>query len=356
MSKIPFDPSELVPRKTIIGMGGVECPLYSTPVTPKENYRRLIAGQDPQWVTLSADANMFIPRVVPDNVARALLVDAEPLTPGEGGGKDMFGIEWVYVPVAAGSMVKPGDPLMDDANDWKSLINFPDVDSWEWEHAKQVNAPLLDPDRPTSCWLMTGMFERLISFMDFAGAALAMIDEDQQDAIHELFSALCDTYEKIIDKYIECFDMGIFYFHDDWGSQRAPFFSLNTAREMLVPHFRRLSDYCHSRGVIFELHCCGNNELLVPAMIEGGVDIWDGQDINDKAMLYEKYGTQIILGVQPEPLQEGASDEELQAAAKKYVDTYCSDPARGYVTLGMLRGPQKYSEYIYAYSRQVMGG
>ena len=41
------------------------------------------------------------------------------------GGPDMFGIEWEYVPVAGGSMVRPGTPLLEDANDWNQILKLP---------------------------------------------------------------------------------------------------------------------------------------------------------------------------------------------------------------------------------------
>ena len=37
--------------------------------------------------------------------------------------------------------------------------------------------------------------------------------------------------------------------------------------------------------------------MLVPAMVEAGVDVWAGQPINDKALLYEEYGKDIVLGI-----------------------------------------------------------
>ena len=84
-------------------------------------------------------------------------------------------------------------------------------------------------------WFLNGWFERLISFMDFDNAVVALIDEDQKDAVKELFDRLSDLYIKIIDKYLEYFP-GIdgFCIHDDWGAQKDTFFSPDTAMEMIV--------------------------------------------------------------------------------------------------------------------------
>jgi hypothetical protein len=37
----------------------------------------------------------------------------------------MFGIEWEYIPAAGGSMVRPGKPFLEDANEWKEKVVGP---------------------------------------------------------------------------------------------------------------------------------------------------------------------------------------------------------------------------------------
>ena len=44
----------------------------------------------------------------------------------------MFGINWLFIPVAGGSMVEPGNPLMTDMNEWEEKVVWPDIDSWDW--------------------------------------------------------------------------------------------------------------------------------------------------------------------------------------------------------------------------------
>ncbi len=110
--------------------------------------------------------------------------------------------------------------------------------------------------------------------------------------------------------------------HDDWGSQCAPFFSPNVCRKMIAPHLKRFVDYCHSKSLWFEFHCCGKNETMVPVMIECGVDIWRPQHINDIAALYKQYGDKIILGL-PEPaVTKDSTDEEIGRLVKEYVEKY----------------------------------
>lgn len=293
MSNILFSEKELNSNGTYPGPGNI--PKLNSPITPKENFIRALKRENPLWVPCMTDQITFNPSIYPDNVARAFVVQQEPYI--EKGGKDIFEIEWKYIPVAGGSMVKPGKPMLEDISEWKNTIKFPNIDSWDWQGCAENNKNYLDSDRFMCMWIFNGFFERLISFMDFENAAVALIDEDQKDDVNELFQELVDFYKSLIDKFVDYFHPDMIYFHDDWGSQRAPFFSLEVCREMLVPYLKQIVGHCHDRGVFFELHCCGKNESIVPAMVESGVDIWGGQAIVDKKYVIENYGDKLMVGV-----------------------------------------------------------
>jgi len=270
-------------------------PGYS--ITPRENWKRMLRREKPCWMPLFSDCQLILPNIVPDNVARAFVFEAEPVPEECWGGKDMFGVEWVFVPEVNGSMERPDLPhMIENVSEWRSFIQFPDIDSWDWKGCAKRNQAYLQEDKFRIAWVFTGMFERLISFMGFENAAMALVDDECEDDLDELFKALADNNINLIRHYKQYFDIDGVYFHDDWGSQRAPFFSLNSCRRFLVPHMKRIVDFCHDSGINFELHSCGMNEPLVPAMIECGVDCWCGQPLNDKYKLREQFGDQIIIG------------------------------------------------------------
>ena len=157
----------------------------------------------------------------------------------------MFGIEWEYIPAAGGSMVRPGKPFLEDANEWKEKVVWPDVDSWDWEgSAKANNGIYLKDDKFNVCWFLNGWYERLISFMDFEGAILALVDEDQKDAVKEFFDKLSDLYIKIFDKFCTYFpQIDAFCIHDDWGSQKSAS-STRSCRWDDSPHMKRSPITC----------------------------------------------------------------------------------------------------------------
>lgn len=264
----------------------------------------------------------------------------------------MFGIEWQYVDIAGGSMVKPGRPFLKDANEWEDKLVWPDPDSWDWEGSFKANAEWLCNGNAIMPWIMNGYYERLISFMDFENAILALIDEDQKDAVKALFEKLTDLYIKIVDRFIDHFNVDGFTVHDDWGSQRAPFFSPSTVMEMVVPAMRRLTDHIHERGKIADLHSCGHLELLVPAIIEAGWDSWGPQIMNDTHMLYEKYGDRLVIGVVPDPFPADASEEQQRAEAAKFAEKFCNpDKPAHFSFYGMSALTPAYREELYRVSR-----
>ena len=324
MAAPKFDERELKIRRMEPGYkGGPEWPVYSYPVTPKEAFIAMLK-REPVWEITGAESKMLSPRVNPDNIARAFAYDGVGPNPTTGG-KDMFGIEWEYVAQVGGSMVRPGKPFVEDANEIKDKVAWPDIDSWDWEAAGRANEEYLSSDKYNSCWFLNGWYERLISFMDFENAIMAVFDEDQKDAVHEFFDKLTDLYIRIFEKYITYFPkIDGFCIHDDWGSQKETFFSPAVAEEMIVPYMRRVTDYLHSKGKFCELHSCGQLLKQVPNMIKAGWDLWNGQPMNDTQKIYELYGDKIVIGVIPDRYDPATtSEEEQKAAAREFADKFC---------------------------------
>jgi hypothetical protein len=313
-----------VMTKELMRSGDFEIPLYHFPATMREGVVALLERR-PIWQTTDAEVRSFIPSVVPDNIARGLVTEAVPLSPGQAGGRDMFGVEWEYIPEENGSMVRPGEPLFTDANEWCSKLRWPDVETWDWAGCAERNKDFLDKDTFNVCWFLTGWFERLISFMDFGNAAVAMIDEEQSGAVKDLFQQLSDLYIVILSRLIACFpQISCFLIHDDWGGQKDTFFSPAIVAELIVPAMKKVTDFLHAQGKFCQLHSCGQIIKQVPNMIAAGWDCWNGQKMNDTQRIYELYGDKIVVGVIPENIDSGLSDEELRASARAFADKFCN--------------------------------
>lgn len=340
MSIPKFDPSELkVVEEVPDSLEGSPVAVYNTPISAKEAGRATFQRK-PVWQilgSLGVEFIGFIPRINPDNIARAFIMDALSGPGGSNpqGGKDMFGIEWEYIPVATGSMVRPGKPYIKNAREIKDKIVFPDLDSWDWEGSRKNNEIFLSQPKYYYTMLFNGWFERVISFMDFKGAILAMINEDQKDAIKAFFDELSDFYIRLLDKYIAYYpEIDLYILHDDWGSQKDTFFAPAVVKEMIVPYMRRVTDFLHSKGKIAELHSCGHIIKQVPNMIEAGFDAWNPQSMNDFEKIYNLYGDKILVATLPEYFNaEKTSEEEQRAIARTYADKYCNPDKPSYLSI-----------------------
>jgi len=361
-----FNPAELkIVAEAPDFFGGPGIPIYDFPVTGKEAVRALYERK-PIWqvmLGIGVEIKNFTPAINPDNVARAFVFDGT-VDPGVGnrtGGRDLFGIEWEYIPTAGGSMVRPGKPFIEDANEIETKVRWPDIDSWDWDGAAKANEEYLSGSVSYATMFLNGFFERLISFMDFEGAILAIVDEDQKDSVKRFFDRLSDLYIRMIDKYMAYFpQVDIYTIHDDWGAQKDTFFSPDVVSEMIVPSMRKVTDFIHSKGRYADLHCCGNNIKQVPNIIAAGFDSWMPQAMNDIEKIYNLYGDRLLIATMPEIYDaKNASEEEQRAFARAYADKYCrpdkpSALSMYAMALGILT--PAFREELYKQSRIRYGG
>lgn len=297
---------------------------YRYPVSKKEAFAATYE-HEPIWFIAGNEGITFMPSILPDNIARGMVMENTPFdAEKEGGGKDMFGVEWIYDAEVMGSMVMPGNPLIEDANELEEKLVWPDPSTWNWEENGKVNNGTYLSDKVfNTCMFLNGWYERLISFMDFEGAILALIDEDQKDAVKAFFEKLTDLYIDICDRIIDTYpEVHAFEIHDDWGSQKNTFFAPEVAEEMLVPYMRKLTDHLHSRGIYCMLHSCGSNMVQVPNYIKAGWDLWTPQPMNDIEEIYKLYGDKIIIASMPPEIAPDCPEEVQRKMAKDYFDTY----------------------------------
>ncbi len=327
MKKIPFDEKELkVIGETKVRLGAGTAKIYDTPISLAEGAVAAFRDHDPCWIPTGVESQNFCPSIQPDNIARGFVIEGHPWPEEYTTYKDMFGVEWVYVPQVGGSMVKPGSPLLEDITQWKEVIKFPNIDEWDWEGSAEANKEFLSTGKANVMMLLNGCwFERLISFMDFEGAALALIDEDDVEYVKELTHEMTSLYIKIIDKSVEYYNLHGICIHDDWGSQMAPFFSESVAREVYLPEMKRFVDHVHSKGLFCDLHSCGHNESRVQVFIDAGFDTWTPMAMNDTVALYEKFGDKIGIGVINDRKfdPETATEEEQRACAREFAERFC---------------------------------
>jgi len=302
-------------------------PKLNKPISPAENLARYYRGEKVEWLPdLMADLVDVYPYCIPDQVA----CDFE-------GGYDSFGVKWIpdtsapHLP----SFVEPGFILLDDISNWRDL-EFPDVDSWDWEKMSEAYRECYaDDDRMMRGIILSGFFERLISIMGFEGAAMAMIVDP--DEVIAFFDKLADMNIKIVDHYFDDFGCTNITIHDDWASQRSPFFSPDTCMEVIVPALKKVVDHVHDRNGFITLHTCGNNTRLIPQIAATGVDAAQVQDnALDLPSYIDEVDNRFVVEIYPAAPEEVSGEDLMQYACdlaslaekgRVLVDLYQYDPS-----------------------------
>ncbi len=263
----------------IYGMPDTVVPKYNYPISPKENFSRLLRGEMPLWVPNSGlDANAVQPLVMPDADARI------------NGGIDWFGIEWEFEPLSNAAMVKPGTRRLSELANWKEEIIWPDLSEIDWQKDYEENyKDKISEDRLTFFVIVNGLFERTADLTSFEDAFCALLEEPE--VLTEFYDELVKWHIELMKIARDVYHSDMIVFHDDMGTQTSTFFSPDLYRELLVPQYKKITDAAHEMGMFVCLHSCGSVGTLVPYFIEAGFDAWEGQDnANDKKKIMDQYG------------------------------------------------------------------
>ena len=332
-----------------VGIPASEEPKLNYPITPKENLKMAVRGEKPFWIPytgwIECDVQVFRPRLNPDNYVTHLVFDGGAPYTYESNSlpSSWYDLVWDFVPQANGATVHPGNPKVKDIS--------------EWEGCKADNQEFVSSGKMVQLGILSGFWERLMSILDVENAAVALIDEDQQEGVHRFLSQHADMLIEYVDRMTKILPIDGVLVHDDWGHQNGPFFSASTCMEMIVPYLKKLVDFCHSKGLIFELHSCGSNATNIPCMIAAGVDMWFGQPaLNDFDILAEKYKDEpILFGLAAPTIAPGTSEEEVRRMAREWVLKHKEHHISLYRSLSAPIHPV-FSKSVYEYSRKLYAG
>jgi len=151
-------------------------------LSPRENY----------LLAMEHKPTEFIPMAMLDTTFLGGMDDFEKGPPG-GGGKDGFGVTWVFSNHTGinGPIPEPGNFILKDVTEWKKVVTFPDVDAIGWENKAGTDMAQYDRDMLAVSYVSSnGPFERLAALMGFENALLSMAAEPE--AVNDLFTAIVD--------------------------------------------------------------------------------------------------------------------------------------------------------------------
>lgn len=158
--------------------------------------------------------------------------------------------------------------------------------------------------------------------------------------LKELFDRQTDIALKNLEMYRQAVGDKIdvvYLCGNDFGTQSAPFCSVELYRELYLPYYRKMTVWIHSRTnwKVFK-HSCGAIEPLLDSMIESGFDIINPVQCSaagmDPATLKNKYGRQVTFwggGVNTQKTLPFGTPEEVQREVRERIDIF--GPGSGFV-------------------------
>lgn len=156
-------------------------------------------------------------------------------------------------------------------------------------------------------------------------------------------NAMC---EKLVDIWIENLKrfaaavenrVQILQFNDDFGTQTAPFISVQMFRELFMPHYKRGIDWIHANtDMKVFLHSDGAIMPLIPSIIEMGVDILNPIQTSaagmDAQQLKSQFGDQLVFwggSLDCQKTLPFGTPEEVTREVSEHVEVF--SPGGGYV-------------------------
>ena len=282
-------------------------------MTERENFRRLLAGEMPEYIPAYDMPNWrFYPTFDHQRLNR------------DGSGFDIYGVEYVSSPEAdGGAMSKPGVYILDDITKWRDVIKTPDLSGVDWEKVVKKDVEHRDPaNNPLFLATHNGYFQLMVKFMGFENGLCALFEEPEE--VKELFEYVSKYYLEVQRQYTKYGDLLAFNLTDDTATSINPFVSMDMYRELLKPYYKLHTDMALNDGLYVTIHNCGRCEDQIEDWMDLGITGWDpAQTSNDLVGIKAKYGRKLcIIGgwnsTGPATWQ-GSSDDMLIEALEKMV-------------------------------------
>ena len=154
-----------------------------------------------------------------------------------------------------------------------------EIEDYDWPNASELSFETItetkkkNPDKAIIAYIThAGFFKAthlrgLEKFMEDLGGE----PEIAEAIIRKVTDYLFPAVEKLCKEAGDSFD--IFYIADDFCTALGPMISPNMFREYIKPYLTRMASIVHAHGKKMLLHTCGSVRVLLPDVIEAGVDM-----------------------------------------------------------------------------------
>lgn len=224
-------------------------------------------------------------------------------------------------------------PMHDDAHlvckditEWKKYVKAPDVHftDEEWKPCLDTIAGIDRNEYMTALLVAPGVFEMTHYLCEIQNTMIYLYEEPE--AMHELIDYITEWELEWAKEVCTHMHPDVIFHHDDWGTQKSTFLSVDMFREFFLESYKKIYGYYHDHGVELIIHHNDSySATLVPTMIEMGIDVWQGcMSVNDLPKLVKEYGKDITFmgGIDNGKVDRVDWNQEMIAAE---TDQLCRD-------------------------------
>ena len=293
----------------------INVPVFDTPISPRENFRRVIERDKPMWVPNAVNDFNYVLGGDLSGLSDLRFDFTERCD-----WVDLFGCTWEWVPDAGGSMLKPNTkPVLDDITKWETELVWPDLSEDRIKACCEevMKRPYFHPEKMNYYDFGQGCTERLIAILGgYEQGLVAMMEEPE--ACKDFMMELSRFHIRMFDAISRNFPTDMIMYHDDWGTERDTFFSGRVMDELVYEPTELFLSHVKETGVLVDFHCCGKVERFMDRFVSLNVDFVQLQErCNDLVAYKEKYGDKIGFDVYLLPITK----ESIIEDARRYVDT-----------------------------------
>lgn len=143
---------------------------------------------------------------------------------------------------------------------------------------------------------------------------------------HRLHDAMANQYIRYAEEAARRLRPDGFWTSDDLGHQTGPMMSPEIFHELIYPYYCRVGEALRGAHMHFWLHSCGDNTLLLPDLIDAGVDVFHPvqKHTMDERAVADRFGGKItfLAGIDVQHVLQEATPDGVRDEVRFLIDTF----------------------------------
>ncbi len=191
----------------------------------------------------------------------------------------------------------PETIVIKDITHWRDYVHAPSLDfpEEEWAMLRGVVDGVDSSLAYRAAFVVPGLFEQCHHLGEIQNTLVNLMC--YPDEMHDLIKYLTEYELRMAEDICARLRPDALFHHDDWGSRTSTFISPEMFEDFFVEPYKEIYGYYKAHGCELVIHHSDSyGATLVPAMIEMGIDVWQGcMSSNDLPALTEKYRGKIAF-------------------------------------------------------------